>query len=120
MSAVKHTPGPWFVNHVPTSAGSAFRIGNGADKGCAWIYADQIRKGIDDELPRAQELAANARLIAAAPTITMQAAAFTYTVERFMRAGDGSDPRVPPTETEVAEAMYALRAAIAKAEGRTE
>jgi hypothetical protein len=44
-----------------------------------------------------------------------QAMAFTYTVERFMRADD--DDRVPPTEAEVAEAMYALRAAIAKAAG---
>lgn len=42
---------------------------------------------------------------------------FTYTVERFMRAGDGSDPRVPPTESEVSDALYALRAAIVKATG---
>ncbi len=68
MSA--HTPGPWFVTHVPTSAGSAFRIGSAfAEKGCAWIYADGIRKGIVDAIPRAQELAANARLIAAAPDL---------------------------------------------------
>ena len=66
----KHTPGPWIVNHVPTSAGSAYSIGGaGVQKGCAWIYADGIRKGVDDEIPRAQELAANARLIAAAPDL---------------------------------------------------
>ena len=69
-SDAKHTPGPWVVLQVPTSAGSAFRIGV-ADvvKGCIWIYADGIRKGIDDELPRAQELAANASLVAAAPDL---------------------------------------------------
>ncbi|HTH08057.1 MAG TPA: hypothetical protein VMA55_00680 [Acidovorax sp.] len=49
--------------------------------------------------------------------IFVQAMAFTYAVESFMRSGDGSDPRVPPSEAEVAEAMYALRAAIAKAVG---
>lgn len=69
MSA-KHTPGPWFANQVPTSAGSAYSIAAaGVLKGCAWIYADGIRKGIDDEIPRAVELAANARLMAAAPDL---------------------------------------------------
>lgn len=47
--------------------------------------------------------------------IFAQTAAFTYVVERFMRADD--DDRVPPTEAEVAEAMHALRAAIVKATG---
>lgn len=51
------------------------------------------------------------------PLIAEQAMTFTYTVERFMRAGDGSDPRVPPTESEVSDALYALRAAIVKATG---
>lgn len=46
--------------------------------------------------------------------IDAMAVAFTLTVERFLRSGDGSDPRTPPTEAEVVQAMYALRAAIAK------
>lgn len=46
-----------------------------------------------------------------------QALAFTYTVERFMCAGNGIDPRVPPTESEVSEAMRALRATIARVTG---
>ena len=50
-------------------------------------------------------------------SIFAQTMAFTYTVESFLRAGDGSDPRVPPTEAEVADAMYALRAAIDRATG---
>ncbi len=53
------------------------------------------------------------------PDLNAMTLAFTYTVERFMRDGDGSDSRVAPTESEVAEAMYALRAAIAKATGST-
>jgi hypothetical protein len=113
MSAAKRTPGTWVTEGAFVYALNA----NGHNR----FYAG-ISPGRDDDEARVhdEELFANARLIAAAPTITMQAAAFTYTVERFMRAGDGSDPRVPPTEAEVAEAMYALRAAIAKAEGRTE
>jgi hypothetical protein len=47
--------------------------------------------------------------------ISAQAEEFTELVERFFRGGDGTDDRAPATETEVAEAMYALRAAIAKA-----
>jgi hypothetical protein len=40
---------------------------------------------------------------------------FTGTVERYLRAGDGTDPRTPPTKVEVARAMCALCAAIAQA-----
>jgi hypothetical protein len=47
--------------------------------------------------------------------ITAQTLAFTETVERFFRGGDGSDPRVPITEAEVSNALYALRAAVTKA-----
>jgi hypothetical protein len=46
----------------------------------------------------------------------VQADQFTAIVERFMRADLPGDVQ-PATETEVAEAMYALRAAIAKATG---
>ena len=40
-----------------------------ADWRGAFIYGDGIRIGVDDALPKAQELAANARLIAAAPDL---------------------------------------------------
>lgn len=70
MSA-KHTPGPWILMTVPTSVGSCHKVGpfpNGSrSETFACVYADGLRKGIDDELPAAQELVANARLIAAAP-----------------------------------------------------
>ncbi len=69
----KHTPGPWTLETVPTSADSCHKIGpfpNRHDReGYACVYADNIRIGIDESLPRAQELLANARLIAAAPDL---------------------------------------------------
>ena len=70
-----HTAGPWSLTTVPTSVGSCHKIGpfparvpDGAPT-FACIYADGIRIGIDDGMPRAIELAANARLIAAAPDL---------------------------------------------------
>ena len=62
------TPGPWLLRTTPTSAGLC-HIVSASDWRGAFIYGDGIRKGIDDALPKAQELAANARLIAAAPTM---------------------------------------------------
>ncbi len=64
----KHTPGPWLLRTAPTSAGLC-HIVSAADWRGAFIYGDGIRKGVDDALPKAQELAANARLIAAAPDL---------------------------------------------------
>ena len=82
-----HTPGSWSLTTVPTSSGSCHQIGpfpTGRPDGAptfACIYADGIRIGIDDGLPRAIELAANARLIAASPTM------YDYLVERA-QSGD--------------------------------
>lgn len=64
----KHTLGPWLFRTAPTSAGLC-HIVSAADWKGAFIYGDGIRKGVDDALPKAQELAANARLIAAAPDL---------------------------------------------------
>ena len=64
----KHTQGPWLLRTTPTSVGLC-HIVSAADWKGAFIYGNGIRKGIDDALPKAQELAANARLIAAAPTM---------------------------------------------------
>lgn len=62
------TPGPWLLRTTTTSAGLC-HIVSAADWRGAFIYGDGIRKGVDDALPKAQELASNARLIAAAPTM---------------------------------------------------
>lgn len=82
-----HTAGPWSLTTVPTSVGSCHKVGpfparvpDGAPT-FACVYANGIRIGIDDELPHAIELAANARLIAASPTM------YDYLVERA-QSGD--------------------------------
>lgn len=75
-AAPKFTPGPWKLDTVPISngSGSCHRIGEfpGTDwcsHTYACLYVDGIRIGIDEGLPRAIELAANARLMAAAPRL---------------------------------------------------
>jgi hypothetical protein len=70
----KHTPGPWGLETVPTSAGSCHKIGPFPSMGVrpqvhACVYADGIRLGLDEKSPVAVELLANARLIAAAPEL---------------------------------------------------
>ncbi|MFV0676689.1 hypothetical protein [Variovorax sp. tm] len=56
--------------------------------------------------------------LAECAAVLPQAMAFTYTVERFMRGDEPPMGVQPATEAEVAEAMYALRAAIANARGQ--
>lgn len=70
----KHTPGPWDMHTAPTQIGSCHKIGpfpSGRSVGGshACIYADGIRIGVDDQIPMAVELRANARLISAAPDL---------------------------------------------------
>lgn len=72
MNEIKSTPEPWILATVPTSVGSCHKIGPFPSAGrqpytYACVYADGIRPGIDDALPAAIELAANARLMAASP-----------------------------------------------------
>ena len=64
------TPGPWLFRTTPTGAGLC-HIVSAADWRGAFIYGDGIRIGVDDALPKAQELAANASLIAAANPATI-------------------------------------------------
>ena len=62
------TPGPWMLRTTPTSAGLCHIVFAAGWKG-AFIYGDGLRKGIDDSLPKAQRLAATARLITASPDL---------------------------------------------------
>lgn len=106
MSA--HTPGPWILATVPTSVGSCHKIGpfpNGIGRVAtfACVYADGHRLGIDDESPAAQELAANARLIAAAPDL----------LEALRRLMGGTT-----TLEDALDAAKQARAAISKATGQ--
>lgn len=76
MNEIKHTPGPWILATVPTSVGSCHKIGPFPGAGhhpytYACVYADGIRPGIDDALPAAVELAANARLMSASPDMAL-------------------------------------------------
>ena len=96
------TPGPWLLRTTQTSAGLC-HIVSAADWRGAFIYGDGIRKGVDDALPKAQELAANARLIAAAPDLLE---ALKVLLERYVLA----------IGNEGIECLKA-RAAIAKATG---
>ncbi len=50
--------------------------------------------------------------------IAAQADQFTELVERFVRGNEYGDRRAPVRDSDVADAMYALRAAIAKATGK--
>ena len=77
-----HTPGPWTLETVPTSngSGSCHKIGPFPSLGVydqthACVYADSVRIGIDDRggvCRVADELLANARLMAAAPDLLAQ------------------------------------------------
>lgn len=102
------TPGPWLLRTTPTSAGLC-HIVSAADWRGAFIYGDGLRKGVDDALPKAQELAANARLIAAAPDL-LEA---LQRIEEYWNQDQN--------ETAMADACWhainTARAAIAKATG---
>ena len=111
-----HTPGPWSLTTVPTSAGSCHKIGPfparrpGGAPTFACVYADGIRIGIDDGMPRAIELAANARLIAAAPQL-LEALQTTAENLRSWKAASNSGIKTFDSWLEVVEE------AIAKAKG---
>ena len=104
-----HTPGPWLLRTAPTSAGLCHII-SAADWRGAFIYGDGLRIGVDDSLPKAQELAANARLIAAAPDLLGALKACQQAIREMRTYG------APTAFWDGIEA--AARAAIAKAEGR--
>ena len=84
------TPGPWMLRTTPTSAGLCHIVVAAGWKG-AFIYGDGLRKGIDDSLPKAKRLAANARLITAAPDLleALQQYGIGFTDESAARAEFG-------------------------------
>jgi hypothetical protein len=87
-TVMQHTSGPWILATVPTSVGSCHKIGpfpNGSRVATfACVYADGHRLGIDDNCAAAVELAANARLIAAAPDLLD---ALRYAVQQVPELG---------------------------------
>lgn len=90
-NAAAHTPGPWKFETVPTSIGICHKIGpfptERARKPYTWacVYVDGLPPG---EGAAAEELHANARLIAAAPELL---AALEEYRAKFGRCGDVAD-----------------------------
>lgn len=114
MSGAKHTPGPWVLATVPTSVGTCHKIGpfpNGSRAPTfACVYADGHRLGIDDDNQAPAELAANARVIAAAPDL----------LEALQRLHEACVKDGWPAYGAHPHAMEVARAAIAKATGGTQ
>ena len=103
------TPGSWLLRTTPTSA-VLCHIVSATDWRGAFIYGDGIRKGVDDALPKAQELAANARLIA-----TANPAAISELLDRLEAAEKERDWNAERLEDAIEE-LKALRAKIEAAE----
>ena len=102
---IKHTPGPWVIETVPTSVGICHKIGpfpprrpDDVTSRSACLYAD-YPSGYN---PADNELYANARLIAAAPELL-------EALEELIAATNHLEP-CPATADKA-------RAAIAKAKG---
>ena len=114
----KYTPGPWMLRTTPTSAGLC-HIVSAADGRGAFIYGDGIRKGVDDALPKAQELAANARLIAAAPDLLEALQWYEAKAVQMGRAAIDQDSKLLLELMKEIAVEYGARAraAIAKAIG---
>jgi hypothetical protein len=119
MSETKFTPGPWTLETVPINGGRGccHKIGPFPSLGVydethACVYADGIRIGIEDRggvSKVGDELAANARLIAAAPELCKALEAAVHALRSY-QFGNAS--------TELAELVAnTCDAALAKARG---
>lgn len=111
MANTAHTPGPWAVHHIRAyvvpSAHAARPIGAAEDDDCDLAtYAQEIcAMHWPDRHRTENEVLANARLIAAAPEM----------LEALRRAERYISDDQPDEEGSL---LKAIRAAIAKAEGR--
>lgn len=100
-----HTAGPW---EAPRNGLDGAIYAPNAPKGTLWRICDAVR-GLSDE-----ELSANARLIAAAPELL---AAARVLAEGWFQREHPDSPGVTITDSQMAEAAYDVRAAVAKVEG---
>lgn len=125
MSEAKHTPGPWSLETVPTSSGSCHKIGPFPGAGHrpevhACVYADGVRIGIDEAMPAAQELLANARLLAAAPELLTAAIEAMAAMDSEWQTSSRDDDWIyDEMGSELASGYFSLRSAIAKAKGHS-
>jgi hypothetical protein len=107
VSAAKHTPGPWKDGPVFNKDGRAIFFTDSSKPGKWQRRVDGGHCGTFE--------AADARLIAAAPTTAEKAMAFTMLVERYMT--QDLPEGVDAAEAALSTALYELRAHIAKATG---
>jgi hypothetical protein len=110
---MSHTPGPWFV--IPHNQGGGFEIGDKPTVDTANVLCTRF------EWPeKSAEMAANARLIAAAPELLEALVAFMRLDPTFELASDQCVRRMIVEKlpaAALANAVLAARAAIAKATG---
>lgn len=109
---MKHTPGPWKWVAEP---GASSLIGPGGDEDCVLLYADYEGLALygrpNDKGFIYESEQANARLIAAAPTLFDAAQKTADDMEKWFDGG------LRPDEWKLREWVDALRTAIAKATG---
>jgi len=120
MSEITHTPGPWSYRKADDHDGYDIDSDNGAGPE-DWIGLARVEKFADyaqddDTEPArcAAESLANARLIASAPELLEALDSLTSEVDKRCTRG-----RIEGT-TALALAVFAARAAIAKAKGESE
>lgn len=103
MAETTHTPGPWTVIRSKMATDGAFDYAIGTDG--SPVIAEAFGRDAKGGWPNAE---ANARLIAAAPE--MLAA---------LQEAEGELYQVPPADAEQERVLAVVRAAIAKATGRS-
>jgi hypothetical protein len=109
MSAVKHTPGPWFFRADPRTGDHGI-VADGTGV-FAEAFADIRRAGEGNR----EEACANARLIAAAPDMLELHEKLLAWVEHWLADVNGG---LKPTLNSLEKAEQAIREVIAKAEGQ--
>lgn len=102
MGSAKHTPGPWFVSHV---SDQRCEVGTADNPEMVTVWGGKCAKNIP-----ADQVAANALLIAAAPELLEALKALVKVI-----APDGN---IGKCEQFFKEPLLKAAAAIAKAEGR--
>ena len=102
---IEHTPGPWELRPTVVSGGEWFK----------WVYGPNnvpiVLMGSDSLPPTFDQVEANARLIAAAPELL-------EALKEVLAAQGAGEISYRSSDGRGYEAMLAVEAAIAKAEGR--
>lgn len=108
MSDLEHTPGPWVVGDP--SQGVMQKQPETGKLPRTVAITDWAKDREGRKHPRAEEMRANARLIAAAPELLAAA-------KNLLADIHSNDPAEPNPQAPSGDAVEGLREAIAKAEG---